>query len=307
MTVLVVGSVAFDTIETPSERREKVLGGAANYFSVAASHFTPVQLVAVIGDDFPTEHIALLEQRGIDTAGLQTVAGGKTFHWSGRYSENCNERETLATDLNVFADFKPELSAGYRDARHVFLANIHPALQLQVLDQVKAPEFVAADTMNLWIDTTLPELKQVLARVDALFINEGEAQQLAGEANLIRAGHAVAAMGPKIVVVKLGAFGAIVFSAGTLRFVPAVPIDTVVDPTGAGDTFAGGFVGMVARTGKTDVATLHRAAAAGSVLGAFTCEGFGLERLLQAGPAEIDSRLAELAAYGAFDTSPLLG
>jgi len=301
MTVLVVGSMALDTIEAPAGRREMILGGAANYFSLAAGHFTPVQLVGVVGDDFPAAHVAALESRGISTAGLQRVAG-KTFHWSGRYGDNCNERETLATDLNVFADFKPVLPDSYRATRHVFLANIHPQLQLDVLDQISAPEFVAADTMNFWISGELPLLRRVLQRVQALFVNEGEAHQLSGERNLVAAARAIAAMGPPIVMVKLGAFGALLWWHGELRLVPAFPLTTVIDPTGAGDSFGGGFAGTLAASGRIDLPTLHRAAAFGSVLGAFCCEGFGVERLLHLTRAEIDQRLSKLRQLVAFDT-----
>ncbi|MBN2358798.1 MAG: sugar kinase [Deltaproteobacteria bacterium] len=299
MTVLVVGSVALDTIEAPAGRREMILGGAANYFSLAAAHFTPVQLVAVVGDDFPDAHLAALEGRGISTAGLQR-APGKTFHWAGRYGDNCNERETLATDLNVFASFKPVLPEAYRETRHVFLANIHPQLQLDVLDQVRAPGFVAADTMNFWISGELPLLRRVLQRIDALFINEGEARQLAGEHNLVAAARAIAAMGPQTVVVKLGAFGAMLWVRGELRLVPAFPLASVVDPTGAGDSFGGGFAGTIAAVDRLDAATLHRAAAVGAVLGAFCCEGFGVERLLALTRSEIEQRLSQLRELVAF-------
>lgn len=301
MTVLVVGSMALDTIEAPAGRRERILGGAANYFSLAASHFTSVQLVGVVGDDFPAAHVAALESRGISTAGLQRVPG-KTFHWSGRYGDNCNERETLATDLNVFANFKPALPEVYRETRHVFLANIHPQLQLDVLDQVRAPEFVAADTMNFWISGELPLLRRVLQRVQAIFVNEGEAHQLSGERNLVAAARAIAALGPQIVVIKLGAFGAMLSAPGELRLVPAFPLPTVIDPTGAGDSFGGGFAGTLAAARRIDLPTLHRAAAVGTVLGAFCCEGFGVERLLQLTRAEIDERLARLRELVAFDS-----
>lgn len=305
MSVLVVGSVAFDSIETPTERHERILGGAANYFSLSASHFSPVRLVAVVGDDFPQDHVQELESRGVDMAGLQRVAGGKTFHWAGRYNADGSERETLVTELNVFADFKPVLTPQYKDSKFVFLANIHPGLQLDVLDQVKAPDFVAADTMNLWIDSTAADLRKVLARVDAIFINEGEAQMLAGEHNLIKAGRAVAAMGPKTVILKVGAFGAMVFVGEEILFVPALPLHNVVDPTGAGDTFAGGFVGWLARQSRLDLKTLHRAAAVGSVMGAFACEGFGVTRLAQVRDDEIEARFKQLKNYGDFDGSAL--
>jgi len=304
MTILVVGSVAFDTIETPAERREQILGGAANYFSLAASFFSPVQLVAVVGDDFPQEHLDLLQGRGVDLTGLQRVPG-KTFHWSGRYGENCNERETLATDLNVYADFRPTLPLAYRAARYVFLANIHPELQLEVLDQVEAPTFVAADTMNLWIDTSLDTLKKVLGRVDALLLNEGEARQIGGTCNLLEAGRAIAAMGPKTVVIKLGEYGAIILQGEARRFVPAFPLSEVVDPTGAGDTFGGGFLGYIARAGSTAPESLHRAAAVGSVLGSFVCQDFGIDRLKSLTEAEIEARFDALTRYAGYDPAPL--
>lgn len=305
MSVLVVGSVAFDTIETPTERHERILGGAANYFSLSASHFAPVRLVAVVGDDFPEDHVAELQSRGVDMAGLQRVAGGKTFHWAGRYKEDGSERETLATELNVFADFKPVLNDAYKDSKFVFLANIHPALQLDVLDQVKAPDFVAADTMNLWIDSTPDELRKVLSRVDAIFINESEARMLAGESNLIKAGRAVGKMGPKIVILKVGEFGAMVFAHDEMFFVPAVPLENVLDPTGAGDTFAGGFVSWLTHKNNIEISTLHKAAAVGSVMGAFACEGFGISRLAQVTDAEIQARFAMLKRYSNFDGAKL--
>lgn len=304
MTVLVVGSVAFDTIETPAERRELVLGGAANYFSLTAAFFTPVQLVAVVGQDFPQQHLTVMQDKGICLDGLQK-ADGKTFHWSGRYGDNFNERDTLATDLNVFADFKPTLPEAYRQTPYVFLANIQPQLQLDVLDQMKDPQFVAADTMNLWIDTALDSLRKVASRVDALLLNEGEARQLSGEYNLLKAGRAVLSMGPKVVVVKLGEYGALIFSGTDLRFVPAFPLDQVTDPTGAGDTFGGGFVGHIAKHQDLSASTLHKAAAVGSVMGAFCCEDFGPERLLTVTEQEIEQRFQALCQLGAFDTKTL--
>lgn len=294
--ILVVGSVAFDAIESPAGRRERCLGGSANYFSVAASHFAPVRLVAVVGEDFPAEHLDVLRGRGIDLAGLEQVPG-RTFFWSGRYGADFADAETLDTQLNVFADFEPKVPEAYRDTPVVFLANIHPALQLDVLRQVRDPAYVALDTMNFWITGEREALLKVVEKVDLLVINETEARMLAGEHNVFTAAEAILRMGPKSLLIKRGAYGALLFHVDGRFFVPAVPLAAVVDPTGAGDTFAAGTVGYAAGQGAWDFRTLKHAVLSGTALASFTCEGFSLERLLTLGRDEIDARILKLRAF----------
>lgn len=290
MSVLVVGSVAFDALETPRGRVDRTLGGAATYFSVAASHFSPVNLVGVVGDDFTAKDAAIFKGRKIDTAGLER-APGKTFFWAGRYSQDLNDRETLRTDLNVFADFRPKLPASYRRSPYIFLANIDPTLQLSVLQQVeRRPKLVALDTMNYWIERTPAELARTLREIDILVINDGEARQLAGEHNLLRAAAAIARMGPKMLVVKRGEYGALLLNGRRMFSVPAYPLEDVCDPTGAGDSFAGGFMGYLASAGRLNDEALRRAMVYGSVLGSFVVERFGLGRLRSLRRAEIESR-----------------
>jgi sugar/nucleoside kinase (ribokinase family) len=291
MTVLVVGSMAFDSVETPFGKREDALGGSATFFSTAASLLTDVRLVAVVGQDFPEKHIEMLKKRDIDLSGLERTSG-KTFRWAGKYGENLNEAQTLETQLNVFADFHPRLPEHFKNTEYVFLANIHPQLQLEVLEQVKKPKLVALDTMNLWIDTARSTLKSVLEKVDLLMINEGEARMLAGEHNIVKAARAIRAMGPKILVIKRGEYGALYFDADHVFFAPAYPLEVVFDPTGAGDTFAGGVMGFLARTGKTDRATFQQAIVMGCVLGSFTVEEFSCDRLVRANRTEVRERFA---------------
>ena len=299
MKITVVGSVGLDHVETPAGQRSDSLGGAATYFAIAASHFAPVELVGIVGEDFPEHHVDLLLSKGIGLEGLER-APGKTFRWSGRYHLDINERDTLDTQLNVFEHFHPQVPEAARDAPYLFLANIHPGLQLEVLEQTRH-EFVAMDTMNLWIDTSLDALKQVLARVDAILINDGEARQLTGQPNLVRAAKAVQALGPRVVIIKKGEHGAIVFNRDQDVFaLPALPLEEVVDPTGAGDSFAGGFMGVIAREGNTEVETLRMAAAYGTVTASFACESFGLDRIAQASRDELDKRLAYLRRLCAF-------
>jgi sugar/nucleoside kinase (ribokinase family) len=290
MSLLVVGSVAFDALETPRGKVDRTLGGAATYFSVAASHFAPVNLVGVVGDDFTAKDAAIFKGRKIDTAGLER-APGKTFFWAGRYSQDLNDRETLRTDLNVFADFRPKLPVSYRRSPYIFLANIDPALQLSVLQQVeRRPKLVALDTMNYWIERTPAELARTLREIDILVINDGEARQLAGEHNLLRAAAAIARMGPKLLVVKRGEYGALLLNGRRMFSVPAYPLEEVCDPTGAGDSFAGGFMGYLAQAGRLNDEALRRAMVYGSVLGSFVVERFGLERLRTLRRAEIEAR-----------------
>jgi len=291
--ILVVGSVAFDDIETPAGRRDSCLGGSANYFSVGASLFAPVRLVAVVGEDFPQEHLDLLAARGIDLTGLERVEG-RTFRWSGRYGADFADAETLDTQLNVFEHFAPNVPETFRDTPVVFLANIHPALQLEVLEQVRAPRLVAADTMNFWIEGEREALLRVLKRIDLLVINETEARMLAGDSNVFRAAAAILGMGPQMLLIKRGAYGALLFHGDGTFFVPAVPLTEVVDPTGAGDSFAAGTLGYLAGAGTWDFHTFKHAALAGTALASFTCGGFSLDRLLTLQRGEIDTRIHAL-------------
>jgi sugar/nucleoside kinase (ribokinase family) len=300
MDILVVGSVAFDSVETPFGRGDDVLGGSATYFSTSASFFTGVQLVAVVGDDFPDEPRQFLSSRGVDLAGLQTQPG-RTFRWKGRYGYDLNEAHTLETHLNVFETFHPQLPESYRQARYVFLANIDPELQFEVLEQVERPRLIACDTMNFWIEGKRDALVRTLGHVDILVINEAEVRQLAGEANLVKASRAVLAMGPKTLVVKRGEYGVLVFSEHSVFSAPAYPLEEVFDPTGAGDTFAGGFMGYLAATDNPTDETIRKATVFGSVMASFTVEDFSLQRLRNLGWAEIEDRFRRFQALTAFD------
>jgi len=290
--LLVVGSVALDTVETPFGKVQEVLGGSATYFSYSASFFTRVRLVGPIGQDFPKQHIRLLEDRGIDVGGLQ-MAPGRTFRWAGQYGYDLNDATTLDTQLNVLANFRPALAPDLRRVPFLFLANIDPERQRDVLGQMaERPHLVALDTMNFWIQGKRDALLQVLAEVDAVTINDAEARQLAREPNLVKAARTIAAMGPKTVVVKRGEYGALMVSDGAFFMVPAYPLESVWDPTGAGDTFAGGFMGYLAAEGRTDGAAMRRALVYGSVMASFTVEDFSLNRLVRLTRAEIDERYA---------------
>ena len=289
MSILVVGSVAYDTVETPFGRAEKVLGGSASFFSVAAAFFAPVNLVAVVGDDFSAQAMAAFQGRPIDLEGLERTAG-KTFHWQGKYSYDLNSRETVCTDLNVFEFFKPRIPDGYRRSEHVFLGNIDPVLQRQVLEQVERPRLVACDTMNFWISGKPEEVRRTLAAVDILLINDAEARQLSGEWNVVKAARAIRAMGPHTLVIKKGEHGVLMFSEEGSFAAPAYPLEEVFDPTGAGDTFAGGFLGYLAGAPKVDEAALRRAVVMGSTLASFCVEAFSLDRLLTLSRPEIDAR-----------------
>ena len=292
--LLVVGSVALDSVATPFGKVREVLGGSATYFSYSASFFTQVRLVATVGEDFPDAHLRLLEDRGVDTGGLQTSAG-RTFRWTGEYGYDLNEAKTLETQLNVFAEFRPVLTDGLGRVPYLFLANIDPELQLDVLRQMKEhPRLVALDTMNFWIQRKREALRRVLSEVDVITINDGEARQLASEPNLIRAARAISAMGPRTVVVKRGEYGALLMTGGTLFFVPAYPLESVYDPTGAGDTFAGGFMGYLAAQDRVDAAAMRRAIVYGTVMASFTVEDFSLKRLTLLKPSDIAERYAAL-------------
>ena len=301
MSLLVVGSVAFDALESPYGKVERTLGGAATYFAVAASFFTPVSLVAVVGEDFTAEDAEIFRGRHIDTEGLQRTPG-KCFFWSGRYTENLNERVTLCTELNVFADFKPQLPERYRGAKYVFLANIAPDLQRDVLKQVKKrPRIAALDTMNYWIERTNADLRETLRHVDILMINDAETRQLSNEHNLLRAARHIFKMGPSTLVVKRGEYGAMLVDARGVFCVPAFPLEEPHDPTGAGDSFAGGFMGYLASVGNKTDASLRRAMVYGSVMGSFTVEKFGLERLRTLKRSEIHGRARHFAKLTQFD------
>src|SRR5512139_723912 len=289
MSILVVGSVAYDTVETPFGRAARVLGGSASFFSVAASFFTPVNLVGVVGDDFGEEQLAAFRGRAIDVEGLERMAG-KTFHWQGKYSYDLNSRDTIRTDLNVFEFFKPKIPARYRGSDVVFLGNIDPVLQRGVLEQVERPRIVACDTMNFWISGKAAELRETLAKVQVLLVNDAEARELSGEWNLVKAARAIRAMGPRTIVVKKGEHGVLMFDGEDAFAAPAFPLETVFDPTGAGDTFAGGFLGYLAGSPKADGPALRRAIVMGSTLASFCVEAFSLDRLLTLTRPEIDER-----------------
>ncbi len=300
MALLVVGSVAFDGIESPYGKVERALGGAATYFAVAASFFTQVHLVGIVGDDFSEKDADIFRGRRIDVAGLER-APGKTFFWSGRYSQNLNERLTLVTELNVFADFRPRLPEKYRSAQYVFLANIAPGLQLSVLKQVKKkPKLAALDTMNYWIAGSNAELRETLRHVDILMINDSETRELSSEHNLLRAAKHIFKMGPKTLIVKRGEYGAMMVDRHGVFCVPAFPLEEPHDPTGAGDTFAGGFMGYLAGSGMQNDAALRRAMVYGSVMGSFTVEKFGLDRLRTLKKSEITARARHFAKLTQF-------
>jgi sugar/nucleoside kinase (ribokinase family) len=293
MPLLVVGSVAIDNVETPVERRDNVLGGSATHFSIAASFFTEVRLVGVVGDDWPEKHTQMLNGRGIDTSGLQIVPGGKTFTWTGRYEPNMNDRETLDVQLNVFGEFDPKLPESYRQAKYVFLANGVPGVQSKVLEQVPGRRLVVADTMDLWINIMRDDLDALLKNLDGLVLNDSEAKLLTGTENLVAAGRAVQRMGPKFVIIKKGEHGAMFFGEYETYVLPAYPTDRVVDPTGAGDTFAGGMMGYLTEQDSFDAETLKTAMAYGIVAASFNVEGFGPERMQQITREDIEKRMTD--------------
>ncbi len=292
MTVLVVGSVALDSVETSLGRADDALGGSATYFAASASHHTPVQLVGVVGNDYPMDKLRVLEARGVDLSGLEQ-ADGESFRWRGRYRHDLNSAETLETRLGVFSHFRPKIPAQFKRAKYVFLGNIDPRLQIEVLSQVDKPKLVACDTMNFWIESRRDDLIQLLGKVDLITLNDAEARQLTEEANLVRAARWIMARGPKTVVIKKGEHGAFMFHADRVFFAPAYPLDSVFDPTGAGDSFAGGFMGYLAKTDDLSEANLRRAVVYGSVMGSFVVEGFSITRLLEIGSDDIARRVAE--------------
>ena len=303
MSILVVGSVAFDSVKTPFGERERILGGAATYFSVAASFFTNVRVVAVVGEDFGPADEAVFLERGIDTSDLERVPG-RSFHWSGEYGYDLNVAHTRDTQLNVFADFKPKLSAGARQNPYLFLGNIQPRLQIEVREQVDA-KLVAADTMNYWINNTPDDLREMLRHIDVLVINDAEAREIAKEANLVRAARRILSMGPKRLVVKRGEYGAAMFTGNSYFATPAYPLEEVFDPTGAGDSFAGGFMGYLAATNAIDEAAFRRGIIYGSVMASFTVEEFGCERMRRLTYDEINERFRELRAFSNFEEAEM--
>ena len=300
MSILVVGSVALDTVETPFGRADDALGGSATFFSAAASLFGPVQLVGVVGDDYPMEALGFLAERGVDLSGLEQ-ARGESFRWSGVYSFDLNSRETLETRLGVFADFEPKIPGAFRDAEWVFLGNIDPELQLGVLDQVHQPRFVACDTMNLWIEIKRDRLLDLLKRVDLLLVNDAEARQLSGDFNLSRAARWIMDRGPRYLIIKKGEHGAILFTPQSTFFAPGFPLEEVFDPTGAGDAFAGGFMGHLAQCGRLDDGDLRRAVIYGSVLGSFAVERFSVERFRDLTAEEIEDRVRAFREMTVFE------
>lgn len=301
MSILCVGSVALDSVETPFGNADRVLGGSAVYFSAAATVFNPVQMVGVVGDDYPVDDLEFLANRGADLSGIER-ASGDSFFWAGRYHYDLNTRDTLDTQLGVFADFEPKIPEQFRDARFVFLGNIDPVLQHDVLDQVAAPEVVACDTMNFWIDGAREPLLELLGRVRILMVNDEEVRQLADEPNLLKAARWVQEQGPELVVVKKGEHGAILFGDEWIFYVPGYPLEEVFDPTGAGDSFAGGFMGHLARSGEVTPATLRRAMVYGSALGSFACERFSVERLKDLDTNDVLERVEEFRRLTAFET-----
>ncbi len=300
MTVLVVGSVALDSVETPFGRADNVLGGSATFFAASASHFAPVQLVGVVGADFPLDQLKPLEQRGVDLGGLEH-AEGESFRWRGRYRHDLNTAETLETRLGVFSHFRPKIPPQFRRAPFVFLGNIDPRLQLDVLQQVEKPRLVACDTMNFWIESRRADLIALLAHVDILTVNDAEARQLTEEVNLVRAARWIMARGPRHVVIKKGENGAFMFSKDSVFYAPAYPLESVFDPTGAGDSFAGGFIGYLARAGDLSEASLRRAIVYGSAMGSFAVEKFSAARIFEVSMADITARVNEIHKLVAFE------
>lgn len=301
--LLIVGTVAFDAIETPFGKTDKILGGAGTYIGLSASHFNVSSaIVSVVGDDFPQEYLDLLKSKNIDTTGIEVVPGGKTFFWSGKYHNDLNSRDTLDTQLNVLADFNPIVPENFKDADVVMLGNLHPNIQIGVLDQMtRKPKLVVLDTMNFWMDCALPELKEVMKRIDVITINDEEARQLSGEYSLVKAAEVIHQMGPKYVVIKKGEHGALLFNDDYVFFAPALPLKEVFDPTGAGDTFAGGFSGYLAQSENISFSNMKNAIIYGSNLASFCVEKFGTERMVNLSEQEVDARLQQFKMLTQFD------
>jgi sugar/nucleoside kinase (ribokinase family) len=305
MSLLVIGTVAFDAIETPFGKTDKIVGGAATFISLAASYFTSkINLVSVVGDDFPQEAIAMLQKRKVNTDGLQIKQGEKTFFWSGKYHNDMNSRDTLDTQLNVLATFDPTIPAAYQDCEFLMLGNLAPSVQHQVLDRLTTrPKLVVLDTMNFWMDIALDDLKSLLKRVDVLTINDEEARQLSGEYSLVKASQKILAMGPKYLIIKKGEHGALLFNNDQVFFAPALPLEEVFDPTGAGDSFAGGFIGYIAETKDISFDNMKRAVIFGSAMASFSVEKFGTERIQNLNSAEVDDRVQQFIDLVQFDIS----
>lgn len=303
MSLLTVGTVAFDTIETPFGKAEMVIGGACTYISWSASYYTNnIHLVSIVGDDFPSAELQRLQDRGVNLDGLKIVEGGKSFFWAGRYHNNMNSRDTLITDLNVLADFDPILPEAAKSCKYVMLGNLTPAIQASVLDQLDGSQkLIALDTMNFWMDIAMDELKSVISRIDLLTINDEEARQLSGEHSLVNAAKVIHEMGPKFLVIKKGEHGALLFCADDIFYAPALPLAQVFDPTGAGDTFAGGLMGYLAKTDDISMENMKRAIIAGSAMASFCVEDFSLNRLQTLIPEEIDERLGRFKKLIHFD------
>jgi sugar/nucleoside kinase (ribokinase family) len=300
--LVVVGTVAFDAIETPFGKTDKILGGAATFIGLSASHFdTEVGLVSVVGGDFPQEYLDMLKNRGMNIDGIEVVKEGKTFFWSGKYHNDMNTRDTLVTELNVLADFNPVVPEAFKDAEVVMLGNLHPAVQLGVIEQTPAAKLIVLDTMNFWMDSALEMLHQVIAKVDVITINDEEARQLSGEYSLVAAARKIHAMGPKYVVIKNGEHGALLFHGDHIFFAPALPLEEVFDPTGAGDTFAGGFAGFLAASGDYSFENMKRAIVYGSNFASFAVEKFGTERMQTITSEEINIRLEQFKALTKFE------
>ncbi|MGB8705104.1 MAG: PfkB family carbohydrate kinase [Gillisia sp.] len=300
--LLIVGTVAFDAIETPFGKTDKILGGAATYIGLASSNFNiDNAIVSIVGEDFPEEYLQLFGKKEINTQGIEVVKGGKTFFWKGKYHNDLNTRDTLDTQLNVLADFKPVVPDNYKDSEIVMLGNLHPLVQLSVLEQIENPKLVVLDTMNFWMDNTWDDLMKVIAKVDVITINDEEARQLTNEHSLVKAARAIEKMGPKYVVIKKGEHGALLFHNDQIFFAPALPLEEVFDPTGAGDTFAGGFSGYLATTGDISFNNMKNAIIYGSTLASFCVEKFGTERMIDLGKDEIEHRLKEFKNLTQFD------
>lgn len=301
--LLIVGTVAFDAIETPFGKTDKILGGAATYIGISASFFNVKSaIVSVVGDDFPQEYLDLLTDRNIDISGIEVVKGGKTFFWSGLYHNDLNSRDTLVTELNVLADFQPKVPQDYKNAEIVMLGNLHPLVQSSVLDQMETkPKLVVLDTMNFWMDCALPELLEIIKRVDVITINDEEARQLSGEYSLVKAAAKIHEMGPKYVVIKKGEHGALLFHGKEIFFAPALPLEEVFDPTGAGDTFAGGFSGYITQSENVSFDNMKNAIIYGSNLASFCVEKFGTERMVDLEEDEVVSRLKQFKSLTQFD------
>ncbi len=300
--LVIVGTVAFDAIETPFGKTDKILGGAATYIGLAASQFNADgAIVSVVGGDFPEEYIAMLKNNNLDVSGLEIIKEGKTFFWSGKYHNDMNSRDTLATELNVLENFQPKVPESYKDAEVVMLGNLHPLVQLSVIEQMDSPKLIVLDTMNFWMDSALTELKQVIKKVDVITINDEEARQLTGEYSLVVAAQKIKEMGPKYVVIKKGEHGALLFHNEDIFFAPALPLEEVFDPTGAGDTFAGGFTGYLAKTADYSFENMKNAIIYGSTLASFCVEKFGTERLESLTKKEVHQRLKQFQSLTQFD------